>query len=748
MFSFRYPAVVLMVCTVAGTLLGRRLDPGLPVVYVFVVAAACFLLYGFLRLRREFFIIPLALMTIALALFNANKNYRSLPPDDIGRLVGCEEKIRFFGEIVKWPLLKRHKTLLVCRLDSVMIDQSVRRASGVILINLSRETTHFSLYDRISFSGKLREAQTGGYPGQFDYSRYLGSKGIRGTVWVSDPGYIMILKEHRNLFANGINVVRRWILECFQKNLSDRASALASGFLIGETRDIPDDVYLAFRRTGTMHLLAVSGSNVALVLVVVAFLLRFIRLGRVPRLMTLLIVILVFSHLSYNQPSVVRASIMAALILVARALYRRADLHNIIGAAATILIFFDPGNLYDIGFQLSFAVTWGLILFLPHINRLIVDRKVSRLLRYLLLIIFSSLIATLISAPITAYYFGEVSLVTVISNLLVVPLVSASVIGIVILLLVNLALPAPAILPGVFLDRLLVLIQDVVLWFGRWKFAVATTASFPAVYVFGFLIGVTILMLAVSHRLMRRMLILFLLSIGVYMSAVALFAEPDSPPDLEVYNMGTSQTVIVNQAPGIVIFRQNEDDRRDAFNSELLPYLTRRNFPMPRYFVFMEPHFKTENRLCFAAQLENNINFRPVQTESGAGCPTIWSTCQPSLEPDSGSGISFVGRPGAILIHLPDSGRLIFGIGLGSINGLPDNQLQKTDYCFVVIRNNEELVLIKARLDYHRAVIMPCRPKRYYPEIQSISRADGARPIIVGFEKNSIYLSRSHPDRD
>ncbi len=615
LFGFRYPAVIILVCVVAGTLLGRVLGSGWPFVTAVMITAALALAYAYMRLPAKYYIIPLAIFIITGSAIYAGMKYHIRAADDIGHYVGGEDKIGFFADVDKWPVIKRHKTVLVCRVDSIILGGVMQRSAGLIQLTIRQETTAFAFGDRISFTGRLRGPQSETFPGGFDYARYLHNRAIRGTVTVPTAAGVMIHAGRRNLFGRTVSAVRGWILACFQSNLTETPAALASGFLIGETHDIPEAVYRAFRRTGTMHLLAVSGSNVALVLVAAIFILRFMRVGNSPRTLALLAVIVVFSHLSYNQPSVVRASIMAALIIGARLVYRRIDLNNIIAAAAVILILADPTVLFDIGFQLSFAVTWGLILFLPCMNELCERYDFSKATRYISLIVFSSVIATLISAPITAYYFNEMSLVTVASNLIVVPLVSMAVLGSLILLGINLLLPPVAIVAGILLDRLLRIILAVVVWFGQWEFAEAQLGSIPAAMVFLYLGGAVALFLSFRHRTARMALA------GIIIAAGALYlvgnsAALGSPsPEVEIFNTGSAHAVILNRADGLVIFRQLRDDPYDEFVSGLLAYLTRRRQSLPRYFVFFEPPYRTELHLQKALESELPVRFRPVPDE-------------------------------------------------------------------------------------------------------------------------------------
>lgn len=690
MFSFRYPCVVLLAGTVAGTLLGHVCNPGVPFLTVGVLAAALLLVLAFFRLPRRYFIIPLGSLTLFWACLNSVLTYRVFPADDVGRLAGDPATIRFFARIDTWPVLKRHRTFLTCRVDSLVYRDSVVAASGLILVTVERETTHFALNDRISFSGRLRQPMSGGYPGGFDYSRYLFNKGIRGQVTVDNPVQILVFEHQRNIIGRTLNDIRRWILACLRANMTAIPSALASGFLIGETRDIPDEVYQAFRRTGTMHLLAVSGSNVALVLVVFFYLLRQFRVRRVPRTAILLVIIVAFCHLSYNQPSVVRASIMAALILVARAIYRRIELNNIIAAAATILILYDPANLFDIGFQLSFAVTWGLILFLPSLNHLMQRWRPSRPVHYLLLIAGSSFIATLISAPITTYYFGETSLVTVFSNLVVVPLVAMAVIGIVVLLMVNLILPVAAVIPGLMLDRLLVVIHALVLWFGQWKFSAVSTASFPASFAILSLVGVAASFLALRRRIMRYLAAAIVALLAVSYTAMHLFGGEPKRGSIEIFNQGSSTAVIMNQGGGIVIYRERVGGH-DEFCLDLIPYLKRRGRPFPSLFAFVEPAYVTERHLDLVSRQHAGIVFHPVTAFPGGNNPSLWTTRQGGGDFASDSSIIVRVAPGAVTVQAEDFGRVAFLERPEYLDAVDPDSLDHPRYIFVGIDDDADL---------------------------------------------------------
>ena len=133
-------------------------------------------MYVFHRLPPGYFMLPLAAVALAGAWMISATRYQVLRPDDISRFVPSGEKLRLFGEVVRWPEIRRGKTILACRIDSVVIDRSIAMTSGLIALSIRRETTQFAWGDRISFVGRLYRPQAAAYPQRFDYGEYLADK--------------------------------------------------------------------------------------------------------------------------------------------------------------------------------------------------------------------------------------------------------------------------------------------------------------------------------------------------------------------------------------------------------------------------------------------------------------------------------------------------------------------------------------------------------------------------------------------
>jgi len=303
---------------------------------------------------------------------------------------------------------------------------------------------------------------------------------VKSFISIGKTGNVSLLfaQTGNPLLRKIVIPLRKYILTAFNRSLDHPQSALIAGFLIGETRFIPPDIFQNFRDTGTLHLLAVSGSNVALVIGTVVFFLPLMRVPIKVRYVISLLVILLFCNLSYNQPSVVRASVMISFYLVGKLAYRNVNYINIISMSALVILMFEPVMLWDVGFQLSFAAAFGLICFLPLIFKKLSfsGGRLGKALNWMLMIFLASLVAQLAVAPILAYSFNTIPLVGVISNLVVVPLSSLAVIFSMVLSFVGWLRPL-ADWVGMFADWLLAATIASVDFFAGLKVAKLNTAS-------------------------------------------------------------------------------------------------------------------------------------------------------------------------------------------------------------------------------------------------------------------------------
>jgi competence protein ComEC len=247
-----------------------------------------------------------------------------------------------------------------------------------------------------------------------------------------------------------------------------REAALARGFVLGEDERIDATTVEDFRRAGLSHLLAVSGQNVALLALLAIPLLALLGMPLRTRLLWVIAAIAVYVPLAGGGPSIVRAGVMGALTLLATFAGRRASRLYALAIAAIVTLAIDPRIGADIGWQLSFVAVLGILAIAQPLRRAIVGRLGSGGMRGALAEgVAVTVAATLATAPLIVFHFGELSTVSLIANLLALPAVAPAMwLGM--LSSIGAQVPGfPAAVPNAIAAPLLAYIATVASWCGR-----------------------------------------------------------------------------------------------------------------------------------------------------------------------------------------------------------------------------------------------------------------------------------------
>lgn len=282
------------------------------------------------------------------------------------------------------------------------------------LMVYSSEKSGFSYGDRVSFLADLGRAPGAAAPGSLDWADYLGKRGIAAEARAmkievtGEAGPVLRLAR-----AFRLNT-----LETFDANLGPEAASVLGGVVLGEKRNVPPELKLAFQDSGAMHLLVASGSNVGFVVAVVYFF--CFRLGFKRRASGLAALALSGFYVlaSGLDPPLVRAYLMFSAGLCAYLLRREGGAFQALCLAALGILVFSPRALFDAGFQMSFLAAYGLIVGMALWGRYFkaggLPGKAAALLRM-------SFFAQLGLYPLLAIYFHKISLVSLFSNMLLVP---------------------------------------------------------------------------------------------------------------------------------------------------------------------------------------------------------------------------------------------------------------------------------------------------------------------------------------
>jgi len=275
-------------------------------------------------------------------------------------------------------------------------------------------------------------------PGMFDYRAHLADRGIYFLLRSEETADLIILKSTRAPLVVGF---RKWAMAALGQGFppDDHSIELLWAMCLGWRTGLTETVAEPFMKSGTMHLFAISGLHVALIAGILIALLRFVRISRAWSGMIVIPMLWFFTAATGWQASAIRSSIMMSVILFAWGLRRPTDLINTLSAAALIILLWDPKQLFQAGFQLSFAVVGTIALTLPMIEKcrqtipmadpfLPVQLRpkwkqwLDQLLNFGVTAFLISLAAWLGSLPLIMYYFNLLTPVSLLANVIVVQL--------------------------------------------------------------------------------------------------------------------------------------------------------------------------------------------------------------------------------------------------------------------------------------------------------------------------------------
>jgi len=297
---------------------------------------------------------------------------------------------------------------------------------GRILVNIFDD---YGLFygDYVLLKGKLHRPFNFKSDGQFSYRNYLKQRWIHYILSVKKENKVEILSSNNgNLFKAWSLRARNRLKNILSDKLTENESGIMNAVLLGDRTRIPKHVRELFVRTGTAHVLAISGLHIGIVMGLFFVILKLIPIKRKAQYLINIILLVSYSFLTGGRPSVVRATIMAVIFLSSFIVEREPEPINSLSLAALIILIVNPMNLFDVGFQLSFTSVLSIICFYPIIMSICVKVAGDAESKFVVFIMQSlsvSISAWLGVIGIIAYYFHIVTPITILANLIIVPLI-------------------------------------------------------------------------------------------------------------------------------------------------------------------------------------------------------------------------------------------------------------------------------------------------------------------------------------
>lgn len=327
------------------------------------------------------------------------------------------------GIVSAEPDVRPGFTYLRVQVQRMLLESAGADPGGVVLVRVDN-AIHWRYGDVLRAWGTLDAPPV---MATFDYRDYLARQGV--FSWLTYPSRVQRIGEDQGQpFYAALLRVKAALRGSVQRIMPAPESALLNGILIGDDSELPEWIQTAFRRTGTSHIVAISGFNVSIVIaLVVPLLSRW--LGKRRAAIVAIPAIMVYTLLTGASASVVRAAFMAIIVLVGQLFWRRGFTLNTLCAAAFFMLFCDPQALFDLGFQLSVMATLGLVIYSGWLSGLINTRlerlpneRLQKLSGSLADVLVPTLAANLTTLPLMLANFQQWSVIAPLTNTLVLPI--------------------------------------------------------------------------------------------------------------------------------------------------------------------------------------------------------------------------------------------------------------------------------------------------------------------------------------
>ncbi len=602
----KYPAVKFALLFIAGILLGQY------VLFNIYVVVSLFLLCFILCIikskhsnnKSEIFII-VSLIIILAGIGKANIDFyvkplnsvKNFPDTDISR------DIQLKGIITEPPDYDSSRVKFLIDCQAIMFEGDTTFVSGKLLAFLypdkkldeRKPLPLFNAGDEILTFGKLSTAPTEKIPGGFNYKKYLELHGIDKIFKIKGYDNVIVLSENNLnfLFKNIIYPAREFALKTIDDYNSREVRAFLKGLVVGERSEMSVELKESFINSGLMHIIAVSGLNVAYIVLFLTIILSLFRLKTEYRTVVIIIFLIFYCLFTGAPASIVRASIMGALILIAFIIQRKVVFLNIIAFSIILILSYDSRQIFDAGFILSYSAIISIALFYEKIELLLksifkFDENYNKILFYLIVLIASSISAQIGVLPITTLYFGKISFVSFFTNIIVIPVsnfcLALGFLQIIFNLFSGIFASAIAELNNLILTATLEFIK----WSGNLSFSYSSVLNFNFTSAIAYYIILFLIFTAKTSNFKKRTIVSFFIILFV----LIFNFKSDNNIRITFFDVGQGDATLIETSNGtnILIDAGGSYQGISSARKSIIPYLQQKNISTIHLLIITHKH--------------------------------------------------------------------------------------------------------------------------------------------------------------
>ena len=414
---FDFVSVKLTLLLIFGIVLGFYSEPPVFPTFLFLMLCLCLLAWAwkiqqFFEWSLAFSMLGFGVLITLISLGRASPNhYSNFETDSIG-----------VWQVKITDVLKPNafQDRYIVEVKSFKKEE----AQGKLILNIAKDTTLQPLHvdDALLVLAQIQEIRPALNPHQFDYKDYLKKQGIHHQLLVKPQDLLQTILSRATIYGSAMRIRDRLISNLSQEEFDKDVLGVIQALLLGKRDYISEETYTDYKNAGAIHILAVSGLHVGVLLFLFQFLLQpltYFPKGNTLRLLLVVLLLWGYAFLVGLSASVTRAVTMFSFVAYAQYLNRPTNTFNIIALSMLFILLVKPLYVFQVGFQMSYAAVFFIVWIYPQLQRFWYPD--SYLLRKIWQLLSVSLAAQLGVLPISLYYFHQFPALFFISNLLIIP---------------------------------------------------------------------------------------------------------------------------------------------------------------------------------------------------------------------------------------------------------------------------------------------------------------------------------------
>lgn len=347
-----------------------------------------------------------------------------------------------------------------------LIKTNNQSAIGKLLLNVTKDSLKpaFNVDDILIVSSELSEINKPLNPHQFDYSAYLKKQHIFHQIFTEHPTILKLSTETHTLLGYASRLRDQINTKLKIHNFKTEELAIINALILGQRQDMTKDMYTSYVNAGAIHILAVSGLHVGIILLLLNFGLKpieYLKHGKLIKVVIIVMLLWSFAIIAGLSASVTRAVTMFSIVAIAMNWKRPTNIYNTLAISVFILLLFKPMFLFDVGFQMSYLAVLSIVSIQPFLYKL--WKPKWKATDYFWQIFTVTIAAQFGVVPISLYYFHQFPGLFFVSNLVIIPFLGL-ILGLGILVIVLALLNClPGVLANIY-GMIISLMNTIVSW--------------------------------------------------------------------------------------------------------------------------------------------------------------------------------------------------------------------------------------------------------------------------------------------